>query len=175
MQDWIALLSPVTILVAAWWASHNAVEAIKTSREVNQQSIANAESIARKKNAVDMIMRTQSDSRIETAYGKVRQMFGDGHDISSYAYPNKINENDQFKSSDLRYLLNHFEHVANGINQGIFDEETIKRSQFSTIVNLHRYSLPYITAIRTKHSRPTVYMELETIVTKWNRDPLQKI
>lgn len=155
MEGWESYLSPVAILLSAWWASRNAVKAIEASRDANRRSIENAESIARKKNAIDMIMRTQSDTRLHAAYKKIREMHESAeHDISKFAY--KDNKDENGTASEIGYVLNHFEHVANGINQEIFDEETIKRSQWGTITNLHKYCDKFIERIRDQHSRPTV-------------------
>lgn len=174
MPDWVLyLLSPIAILISAWLASRNAVNAINTSRIANQNSITNAECIARKKNAIDMIMRTQSDTRLHAAYKKIREMHESAdHDISKFAY--KDNKDENGTANEIGYVLNHFEHVANGINQGIFDEETIKRSQWGTITNLYKYCDKLIEKLRDQHSRPTIYMELENLAKKWNDYPLTK-
>lgn len=171
MVDWVNLLSPVAILASAWWASRNAVKAIEAGREANQRSIENAECIARKKNAIDMILRSQSDTRLHAAFKKIRAMHESAnHDISKYAY--KDNKVDDGNASDIGYILNHYEHVANGINQKIFDEETIKHSQWGTITNLYKYCENFIYILRDQHSRPTIYMELESLAKKWAEVPL---
>ena len=173
MGDWPLYLSPIAILLSAWLASRNAVNAINASREANQRSIENAAAISRKKNAIDMIMRAHSDGRLHDVYKKIKEMHEScDHDISKFAYKNNNNDCKHITSNDIGYVLNLFEHVANGINQQIFDEETIKRSQFGTITNLYKYCEKFIGIIRDQHVRPTIYIELERLAKKWNEHPL---
>lgn len=175
MVSWVDFLSPIAILASAWLASHNAVKAINASQKANQRSIENAECIARKKNAIDMIMRTQSDTRLHAAYKKIKEMHeSSDYDITKYAYKNNKSDDEHGTANEIGYVLNHFEHVANGINQQIFDEETIKHSQWGTITNLYKYCDKFIEKIRDQHSRPTIYMELESLAKKWNENPLIK-
>lgn len=174
MEYLLYSLSPIAILVSAWWASNNAVKAIEATRDANKASIAHAESIARKKNAIDMILRTQSDDRLHRAYKKIREIHeSSDQDISKFAYRD-CKDDDRALAHEIGYVLNHFEHVANGINQDIFDEGTIKNSQWGTITNLYKYCTKFIEIVRDQHSRPTIYMELENLAKKWCKNPLNK-
>lgn len=175
LQEWLPYLSPLAILISAWWASRNAVKAIEANREASRKSIENADTISRKKNAIDMIMRTQSDTRLHAAYKKIRAIHENGKDITIYAYNGKIGDDDGLDGNEIGYVLNHFEHLANGINQGIFDEETIRRSQWGTITNIHKYCTKFIDTVRDRYSRPTIYIELEDLAKRWKDKPPTKI
>lgn len=182
-MEWLYILSPIAIMGSAWWASSNAVnaiessrqanlDAIKAGRDANQKSIETAECIARKKSAIDMIMLSQSNTRLHEAYRKIKVMHESSqHDISKYAQNDHTDLYDT--ANDIAYVLNHFEHVANGINQGIFDEETVRRSQWGTITSLYQYCKKFIETVREKN-RMSAYSELEKLAKKWADNPLEK-
>ena len=80
----------------------------------------------------------------------------------------KFAENTELQS-DLHQLLNYYEALARGINQGIFDENVIKSARRNAMVRCERSFRNYIEK-RRQNVSPRAWIELSHITMKWARE-----
>jgi uncharacterized protein YfaT (DUF1175 family) len=80
----------------------------------------------------------------------------------------KFKENEEVQSYLIR-LLNYYEALARGINQGIFDEQVIKCARRNAMIKAHRSFRNYIDH-RRKNANEMAWVELSDLVTKWERE-----
>lgn len=78
---------------------------------------------------------------------------------------NGLCEEFQELRQSIHALLNYFESIARGVNQGIYDEEVIKEASESIMIRAFDKFYPYIQKRREK--QPTAWIQLETITAKW--------
>ena len=81
------------------------------------------------------------------------------------------NKADDKDAQDLRYLLNHFERLSVGIQEKIYDEKMVKKSQYSTFVKTYERSQQFIRGVRK--TSPTAYQEFEWLSLRWQKNPLK--
>ena len=77
----------------------------------------------------------------------------------------KFSENTDLQS-DLHQLLNYYEALARGINQGIFDEDVVKSARRNAMVRCERSFRNYIEK-RRQNVSPRAWVELSHITTRW--------
>jgi Domain of unknown function (DUF4760) len=70
---------------------------------------------------------------------------------------------DYVKLTPLRKYLNSLEDTAVGVNQGVFDLETISMLTGTRIIDTVTSYAPYIESVRRELGRPTIYKELEDL------------
>jgi hypothetical protein len=93
-------------------------------------------------------------------------------------YKNDENKNDENKKfSDGRdikdtiiNLLNNFEYIATGVNLGIFDETVTKKLWKSKLVYAYKMFENYINHLRIEHDWKNVYIEMEKLAKKWEKE-----
>jgi hypothetical protein len=67
-------------------------------------------------------------------------------------------------------LLNNFEYIATGINLNIFDEEVVKKLWKSKLPYAYKMFESYINHLRTEHGWGNVYVEMENLIKKWEKE-----
>ncbi|MCD2772789.1 DUF4760 domain-containing protein, partial [Pseudomonas aeruginosa] len=76
------------------------------------------------------------------------------------------------EANEIRYVLNHWERICVGINQGIYCEKMLREANYSTVMKLYEQAEPFIRAIREIEKKKTFYQELEKLHSKWVKKPL---
>lgn len=69
----------------------------------------------------------------------------------------------------FQYILNFYERVAVSIRQGIYNEEMIKRTSYTTVIETWDIAEPLIRAIREKINSEITYQEFEWLATSGKR------
>lgn len=133
-------------------------------------SIATSRALARKKQAADLLFASRNDDKLQKA-ARCIEKHHDANDrnIRALAAKGRIEEEEP---TLIRHLLNHFELISVGIQNGIYDERMIKESWCGIIVRTYDQSLPFIQACREQNARQTLYQELEWLALRWKKDPL---
>ncbi|GAB3099828.1 hypothetical protein GCM10027217_18440 [Pseudomaricurvus hydrocarbonicus] len=156
-------LSPdvIAVLITAAVAFIAAIITIRSSRD-----------IARRKNAIDAIMAGRRDDKLQEAMKKMREI--DANDAISMETYYFANVEDKDGRSLLLYLLNHYENICVGVNNGIFDEEIVKRAEHTIIKNVRTMCLPLIEKARRGENSTTFFRELTELATRWDKKPLER-
>lgn len=85
---------------------------------------------------------------------KIRNKFGEGRVINT----DEIEPDD---IADIKECLSTVEHLAAGVNIGIFDLLIIEKISGSYFLNMRERFGPYIKNVRLKKGNPCLYVELE--------------
>lgn len=134
-------------------------------------SVLSVRATARKKQSADVIFATRSDELLQKGVRLIREeALHIQSNIRKYANaPDSNSEN----AAAIRYVLNHYENIAIGIQDGIYDEEMFKKASFSTIMEIRRHSETFITDVRVTAQRETLYQEFCWLCTRWKKYPLK--
>jgi Domain of unknown function (DUF4760) len=133
-------------------------------------AIRSSRAIERRKAAVTAIFSTRKDSELIACVRTIGTIHSGDQSIAVYARSDKI---DDERTKAIRYALNHYEYVAVGISEGIYDDNIFKNSSYSTIIRLYDRTKPYIEERRRLTNRPTTYQELECLACRWKLKPLK--
>ncbi|GGC94663.1 DUF4760 domain-containing protein [Vreelandella lutescens] len=164
MFDWLML--HVTSL------EPDAIQAILTSVGITVAviSVLSVKSTAQKKQTADYLLELRTDIRLEKSIQRLRQLHVcENTNLLTLGRENKADNQD---AQDLRYLLNHFERLSVGIQDKIYNEKMIKKSQYSTIVRTYERSSKFIEGVR--ENADTAYQEFEWLIKRWRKSPLKK-
>lgn len=124
---------------------------------------------ARKQQTAAMIFETRKDERLIEAHQLISKLY-DASDVNMRAMGKDLNHKDR---ALINYALNHYEYVSTGIQSGIYDEEMLKRASFNTIVRVRNQSREFITGVREKTGRYTIFQELDWLADRWEKAPLK--
>ena len=87
---------------------------------------------------------------------KIVAKFGEGKVIN-------IDEIEPEDMADIKEFLSNVEHLATGVNIGVFDLVIIERMSGSYFLNMRDKFTPYIKHIRNKKGNSRLYAEFETM------------
>jgi Domain of unknown function (DUF4760) len=133
-------------------------------------SIRESRSIARQKNATDILFNSRQDSCLREGYNKFRNMHSTNtSDVSALAYSDRVWSEE---ATQICYVLNHYEYLAVGIHQGIYDEPTLKRAQYGIVVKLYSMAMPFIMEARSQTQSDTLFADFEQLCIRWRENPL---
>ncbi len=82
-------------------------------------------------------------------------------------------QKDTRECEHVRYVLNHYERIAIGIQEGIYDEVMLKKASYTSVRKLHDQAKPFIDGVRENESTKTYYQEFEWLVERWKNKPLK--
>lgn len=124
----------------------------------------------RKKAAAAVIFASRQDGALIEAIRTVTALSQTDQNMAMWALTDRKGTPE---AKAIRYALNHYEYVAVGISNGIYDEKLFKSSSYTTIVKLYERTRPFIDAIRAA-GQETAQQDLECLALKWQSDPLKK-
>lgn len=133
-------------------------------------SVWTSRSIARKKQAADLLFATRNDKELQAGFKTLKE-YESATDKRVRCLLDK-SEDDKERSSVL-YVLNHFESVAIGVFNDIYDEKMLKEAWYSNLLKVYGFSEELINSAREK-GQGTCYQEFESLALKWKQNPLKK-
>lgn len=162
MWDWVIVpvssglwLSPVAIFISAIIARHVALSSIEKQREIQA-----------KKATLDLIAAQEVDREFIEAKSDFNEQRDKPSGFKRFAEDppsGKILAN-------VRLVLNRYELIAVGIEQGILDEAFYKSWFQNSLLKDYRASLVLISDIRDKENNRVIYTKFERLAKKWNQD-----
>jgi hypothetical protein len=133
-------------------------------------AIRSSRAIERRKAAAEVIFSSRKDSEFLASIHKISEIHFSDRNIATFA---KHDNNGSPEAQSIRYALNHYEYIAVGIQQGIYDEDIFKHSHYTTVVKLYEHTKSYIDERRRLTERPTAYQEFECLACRWKENPLK--
>lgn len=125
---------------------------------------------------LDLIINEQKDIQFTEAYYKVCQLIENGQLMVDLA---KELDNPHWQKGEdfvnVRFVLNRLEFIAQGIRQGVFEEQIYKDLKYTSFMKLWREVRPLIEEIRRKKGVFTHYQELEWLTSRWEKSPIKKL
>lgn len=137
-------------------------------------SVLNAKSIARKKQTADMMFASRADKEISQGYATLRELH-DAKDANLRTFADPEGDENIRKATEIWYVLNHWERICVGIQEGIYDEVMFHKTSYTTVINLYEQAEPLIKAIREKKKRDTFYQDFEALYDRWKKKPLKPL
>lgn len=132
-------------------------------------SITSSRATARRKQSSDLVFGMRGDKNFQDGISCLAKMEKDHKSSSELAYLEQ--PNDDYRC--VVYLLNYFESLAVGIQEGILNEDILKKNYCSSVLRAYDRASPLIKGIRERHSRPTTYQEFCWLAERWLLDPVK--
>lgn len=132
---------------------------------------------AKKTQTANFLFESRQDAQYLESLHVLKQVHRSGKSFRSYVFPCegiKITEEEISERRKFQYILNFYERVAVSIREGIYDEQMIKRTSYTTVIETYDIAEPLIKAIREYIKSETTYQEFEWLVKRWKARPLKE-
>lgn len=127
--------------------------------------------VARKKQTADFLFLSRTDQKLLDGNKVLSELHAsEDKNMRTFACKEKF---DTSECIHIRYVLNHYERIAIGIQEGIYDESMLKKASYSSVRNLHDQAKPFIDGVRDSEKTKTYYQEFEWLVERWKNKPLK--
>jgi hypothetical protein len=114
---------------------------------------------------VDLVLHENENAKLQTALEQTRDYRQGRKSAVDLASPARVADPENIH---VRTLLNHYEFIASGIKEGAFDEESFKRMQRSSVIQIWKSFSPYVVAKREEgNGTPNMWTELEWLAKRW--------
>lgn len=177
-------LSPLAILSSAAATLYVASRTIKSNRESVYRTIENNALVSRQRATFEYLSKMQWDKDFIEMKKTYLKLKNSDKKISSVAekYEElqrtgkahlKSNEKHIDDHNAIRLILNTYEAIAVAIDTGTLDEEMVKRSHQSNIVDTIEHCETFIKVTREKARVPypdRIYKECQTLVERWKAE-----
>lgn len=132
---------------------------------------------AKKTQTAIFLFESRQDTQYIDSLHVLKEVHRSGKSFRSYVFPvqgKDLTAKEKEDGRKFQYILNFYERVAVSIREGIYNEDMIKRTSFTTVIETYDIAEPLIKAIREKIPSDTTYQEFEWLVKRWKAKPLQK-
>jgi hypothetical protein len=119
---------------------------------------------------VDLVIQQKQDKELQDALLHIRELRE--KKVSNFAKYLEDHNSVDFKA--IIRVLNNYEFIASGIEEGAFDEELFKRMQHSVLLNNWGALCGFVMEFRRQNSLPTLFQEFQKLARKWESHPLKK-
>jgi hypothetical protein len=136
-------------------------------------AIFSARANERRKSAANVLFTSRGDKEMVESIRRIEALHNGNENIRRLA-ADGLTEEQQSDAQRIRHVLNHYEYISVGIQQGIYDETIFKDSQYGIVVGLYRHTKPFIDALRENKKKPTIFQEFEWLACRWLSKPLGK-
>ncbi len=134
-------------------------------------SVWSVKSTAKKKQTADFLFAIRSDERLITAIHTLRDLHDSDQNMRLLAGKQHTKEENV---QQIRYLLNHFERLSVGVQEDIYNEKMLRKSQYTIITKTYDWAKPFIEGVREQTRSPTAFQEFECLAKQWKAAPLKK-
>ncbi|EKT4484015.1 DUF4760 domain-containing protein [Pseudomonas shirazica] len=147
-------------------------------------SVVTSKIIARRKQTADLMFGSRSDEQLNEGYSVIRQLHDDPNGNIRAVFPAKREVPDdpaeaeklaaqKEKTQKISYVLNYWERISIGIDEGIYCERMLRYTSNTTLINLYTQALPFIEAVRERSRVPTYFVDIERLALRWKSKPLK--
>lgn len=139
-----------------------AIWAIRTNR-----------TIARMKNSMDFINRTNENDRMWRAIAEVHDFYKQDGTHGVELLGNDDNR-DVEHAKYIREILNYYEAMAACVQHKIYDDRFLREMLYTTVMDVWMWCLPYVRRRRDLKGKNTFFQELECLVDRWEKNQLKE-
>lgn len=132
---------------------------------------------AKKTQTANFLFESRQDEHYLESLHVLKKIHRSGKSFRSYVFPcegMQITEGEMEERRKFQYILNFYERVSVSVREGIYNEQMIKRTSFTTVMETYDIAEPLIKAIREYTGKETIYQEFEWLVKRWKAKPLKK-
>lgn len=127
--------------------------------------------VARKKQTADFLFVSRTDKQLLDGNKCLSELHNSpDKNMRHFACREKI---DTDECRHIRYVLNHYERIAIGIQEGIYDDRMLKKATYNSALRLYAQAKPFIDSVRENEKTNTYYQEFEWLVKSWKSKPLK--
>lgn len=172
--EWVAKFSSSTflnnmILLGGVLAT---LRVIKTTRVATLENIESSRKLAKQTETALLMFNSRTDDMLRAGYRTIRELHRSNSD-NIVAYATDASKRASEQADQIRYVLNHWERIAVCIGHGIYCEDILKDSMFTTVVNVYDQAEPFIKALRREAATQTIYQDFERLAARWRQAPLK--
>lgn len=125
----------------------------------------------RQKETVVLLFNSRTDDRLAEGLALLERIHDDPNDnIRAYGREKKQEQDAVL----IRYVINHWERISIGVQEGTYCEKILKKAQCSSLLSLHEQASPMILAIRAATGKQTYYQDLDWLAERWKAKPLKQ-
>ncbi|MEN4214151.1 DUF4760 domain-containing protein [Serratia marcescens] len=131
---------------------------------------------AKKTQTANFLFESRTDKEYIESLHVLRRVYESRKSIRCYVFPGeglKLSPEEEDEKRKFQYILNFYERVAVSIQQGIYNEDMIKKTSYTTVINTWDHTEELIKAIRKSINSDTTYQEFEWLVKRWKKSPLR--
>lgn len=147
-------------------------------------SVWTSKVIAKRKQTADLMFGSRTDDQLREGYAVIRQLHDDPNgNIRAILSDKKAVPDDPVEAAKhakqrensvkVSYVLNYWERISIGIDEGIYDERMLRYASNTSLINLYTQSLPFIEAVRERSRVPTYFVDIERLALRWKSMPLK--
>jgi len=132
---------------------------------------------AKKTQTALFLFESRKDKDYAESLHTLKKAHKSGKSFRSYVIPpdgQQISDKEMEDRRQFQYILNFYERVAVSIREGIYNEEMIKRTSYTTVIETWDTAEPLIKAIREKINSRTTWQEFEWLALRWKKNKLKK-
>lgn len=129
-------------------------------------SVLSARATAKKKQSADLLASIRNDKELIDGLRKLAELHNRA-DSNIRQYAQDSNSSTE-EAVSIRYVLNHWEYVAVGVQGGIYDETMLRKASHNTVVSLYNHARPFIECLRECKQRPSLYQEMQDMAERWD-------
>lgn len=133
--------------------------------------------MARKTQTATFLFESRKDQEYAESLHTLRRVRDSGKSFRSYVFPVQaaLSEDETEEGRKIQYILNFYERVAVSVKAGIYEEEMIKQTSWTTVIDTYETAEPLIKALREKLRSAFTYQEFEWLYNRWKIRPLRSI
>lgn len=125
--------------------------------------------VSKKRATIDIVMHDSVSKEVNDAKADISEL----KSCTIYEISNTF-ESDMEKRKSILLLLNHYEFMAVGANNGAFDKGLLQQMKHSSIVSTYKRLKPCIERVRETEGRDTLFQDFEVLATAFDNKRLKK-
>ncbi len=119
---------------------------------------------------IDLVLHQKQDRELQAALRHVLDLREKR--VTNFAKYLEDRNSEDFKN--IVRVLNNYEFIAAGIQEGAFDQELFKRMQYSVVLKNWDALHGFVTEFRRQNDIQTLFQEFQRLAQRWESSPLKK-
>lgn len=147
-------------------------------------SVVTSKIIAKRKQTADLMFGSRSDDKLSEGYEVIRQLHDDPNGNIRAVFPKnrevpadpidaEAHAAQKQKTQKISYVLNYWERISIGIDEGIYCERMLRYTHNTTLISLYTQALPFIEAVRERSRVSSYFADTERLALRWKSKPLK--
>lgn len=172
-KDLITVLISLFTFLTVLWGVILAKSTLKSQNEIAEKNQETEYLLAEKKQTADFLFQSREDQKYINALNTISKMHKEGISLHCLIAPPEDKKEEMRKNyTDVRYILNFYERMAVAVKNGMYNEDMLKQTSYTTLRSVYSHTKPLIDQVRETHKQPTAYIEFERLAERWIRNPL---
>lgn len=137
-------------------------------------SVISVRATAKKTQTADLLFQIRKDKKFIDSIETLNRLHESNQNMRLLArVKSELTEDDLKHAKKIRYVLNLYERLSVGISEGIYDENMMRKSQYTIVTKIYEWSKPFIDGVRKQTDSRTAFQEFEALARRWEDKPLK--